>query len=568
MHDVRDSIEKGLRLYQDLVEEDEALEGEFRGSLSEFFSSGIADRVDRAMATRRHIEWFLLERPSEKLGGVPVEALQAEWLARAEPAEADIGFEPFLQSIAGVFEITSTEPDNGLWLRDLFGHGEYPVDERDAARRLEMGDLLIGRLFPIGGGLFTLSPAVSCFRNRSLVGAVRADLERMRGARRGVLRIQQSDLERLFFSAAPIGQQAHDVPTIDLNVERVNARAALRQAGLDSATTEDLLELVAQAARDGRGFLTDVLSELAFETDVDLDSARRVLSELWALECHGGAHDPEHPAPSTNGAVSDAHDDDSVPVEKVHDAIEAFDAGRESGADLTELCDQLADDLGVEVPSESFGLDGGEEDEASGVAVPPAKFPGVIGAMIDEFLWDVRREQGGHVAERMEGLRRLSEYGHRIGAFENFGRREVLDFAGRWLLDEGGVRGPEEARAVLAALAAFCRWSEEHQSHPLWTDCGELLDRLNDSVPRLVVARQHAAPRSDDDKPWDVIDVQLDTVVLRNKNGDERRVRTSPQMEKLLRAGDLVHARTEESTIRISVSYPAELRELLDGRSD
>ncbi len=571
MHDVRDSIEKGLRLFLSLIEADATLDGEFRGSYAQFFASGLAERQDRAMASRRHLEWFVLERPSEKLGGVPAEALQEEWLQRAEPDVADLGLTPYLRSIASVFELTSAEETRGVWLRDLSGHGEYPIDERDAVLELAVGDLLVGRLFPIDGGVFLLSSAVSCFRNRTLVDAVRGDLESMRGARRGVLRIQQLDLERLFFSPTPIDQQNGDVPTIDLAVERSNARAALREAGLDSQSADELLAIVRETASRGQSLLSDVLDELAFSTNVDLEAARLVLTDLWSLECEGQAHSAAAAVPdaSTNDATDPS---DAASTDEVRAALDAFRAGRENGGDLHVLFDELADKLGVDLPKDDpLGLDLPVlPDEAVPVPLidPPQEFPGVVGALVEEFLWDVRREQGAHVGERMEGLRRLSDYATDIGTFENLGRRQVLDFAGRWLLDSGELRGPEEARAVLAALCAFCRWSEEHHGHPLWTDCEDLLDALADSIPRLVLARQHTIAAEPGDSVWDVVDVSLELVVLRDASGEERRVRASRPLEQCLRDGDVVHARVVDGATAISVAYPSELRELLQSASN
>ena len=64
---------------------------------------------------------------------------------------------------------------------------------------MDAGDLLIGRVFPIDQEDCLLSPAVSCIRDEALVAELELKIGQLRASRRGVLRIQQSELERLFF---------------------------------------------------------------------------------------------------------------------------------------------------------------------------------------------------------------------------------------------------------------------------------------------------------------------------------------------------------------------------------
>ncbi len=550
MPTARQDLERGLQTFQELAQRIPELARELEESRSHYFASGQAERADKSLADRRHLEWFLLERPSDHLGGVPCEVLASEWVERSGRTTS-LGPEAFLQSLAGAFEVTASEPGRGLWARDLFGLGEYPIEEAEAAGEIRTGDLLVGRVFPIGDGVFRLSPAVSCFRNPDLVGAVRADIERLRGARRGVLRIQQIELERLFFGDAPI---AGDVPEFDLEAERQRAHEALVVAGLSAADSTRALELVRQAASEGRSVVTELLNELAFDTDADLDQARRTLVDLWAVETHGADLEPARTAQgATTGVATRSRRDEveSSPAD-VRAALEAFDAGRAEGQDLDALFAQLADDLGVDAPADE-DVSGSLQD-----------FPGVLGAMVEEFLWDVAREQGDAHAARLEGLRRLSQYGAHIGLFEDFRRREILDFAGRWLLDEGELRGSEEARSVLDALRSFCAWCVERHGHEELASCDELLQALASSVPRHVLVRQETLARDAEDTPWFVDGFELEDVLLTSDDGKRKRLRVSESMRSLLRTGDVVHARPVDGSWRMSASYPAELRELLE----
>jgi len=384
MSQARHTIERGLDLFRVLIGENNALAAEFEASHSEF-STGVAgegpgavgdpDAPAELLAARRHLEWFLLERPSAHLERVPVQALQDAWFERAGTAERQIA-EAFLHSLAGAFEVTSSEPGRGVWVTDLFAPGEMPIEEREAAPELQPGDLLVGRLFPIGEGVFRLSPAVACFRDPRLLEAVRGDLEQMRSSRRGVLRVQQLDLERLFFTSAAAARpglpdESHE--TGSAAATRIHAE--LVEAGLAPEDAAGVIETLRDAPRTP-GFITEILDQLAFDTDVDLDRTRRALAELWSIN---------HTTASSATAAQDTAAQDTAgedTAEDAHTALAAFDQGRAAGTDLEELFRELAANLGVEAPT--------DDDEET----PPPEFPGVVGAMVEEFLWDVGRQKG------------------------------------------------------------------------------------------------------------------------------------------------------------------------------
>src|SRR5439155_8854187 len=141
-----DRIELGFEHMQGLVVADAPLRAEFEHSRTEFFA---APEV-AVGGQRRHLEWFLLERPSASLGGVPAQVWRDSW-------GAEFGAYPelthsLLESIPGAFEVTSVVIGEGLWVRDLFTLGEHPVVEDQADTELAVGDLLVGRLFPLHGG--------------------------------------------------------------------------------------------------------------------------------------------------------------------------------------------------------------------------------------------------------------------------------------------------------------------------------------------------------------------------------------------------------------------------------
>ena len=246
------SIERAFHELMERTRIDPRLWSEFQASRREFLGADMPAPATRAqeMAARRHAEWFLLERASEVLDVLPVQALGVD-LAEADELELSLGHESLLGSFASVFEITGVSSGEGVWVRDLAGQGEYPLEEADASRALQAGDLLVGRIFPVGDALHRISHAAGFFRDATLLGAVRLDLDRAREGRRGVLRLSQVELETMFFGA--------------LNVV-VPLQAGSSASGPAGAAT--LIDAARRTLADGGltpGEVEDVLAELATE---------------------------------------------------------------------------------------------------------------------------------------------------------------------------------------------------------------------------------------------------------------------------------------------------------------
>src|SRR5688572_9035793 len=485
------SIEQGLDRFLELVRADPRVREEFERSRGEFFS-GAASRG--SLDQLRHLEWFLLERPSSALGSTPAQAWQERWRAELPVSGGEL-VAALLHSIPGAFEVSSLVPSEGLWVRDLFTLGEHPVAEAGAATNLAVGDMLVGRLFPAGAGTFLLSPSVSVFRNPALLAAVRRDLEEMRAVRRGVLRVQQLELERIFHRPGAVAV----VP----GTEEVRARVAsdLRRQGLTPKVVAGLLERVKAAARtaDGR-VITDILNGLAFETGVDLSQTRLALIELWDSE-RGPPGAQAGQDPASTGSEADARA-----------ALAAFDRGRSEGKDLEQLFRELERDLGLDESEEPASE---EQDE-----VPD--FSGVIAAVVEEFLWDAEREQGAERAKRWSVLRTLGNYGRDIGVFEELGSARLLDFT-RWILDESGLAGVAEVETLLEALTSFCQWCEERHDLPLWHQFGSTLDSLRTSLPRHLALRRDT-PVNAGRGTYLVVRVGEREALIRDGKGRERAV--------------------------------------------
>ncbi|HEX6882557.1 MAG TPA: hypothetical protein VF530_04195 [Planctomycetota bacterium] len=511
-----DEIAAGLERCYARIEADPALRAEFAGSRGDFFARPEAAALPGAEL--RLLEWFLLERPSATLGAVPLVAFATPGTEPELSAELRAAL---LGSLPGAFEVTSAGEADGSWVRDLFTQGELPLVAAEGAAPLAAGDVLVGRLFPVGDGTFVPSSAASVYRSPELLRAVRADLAAMRRARRGVLRIQQLELEHLFHGLAPAL-----AANPSASVERVDPGPALRALGLEEHTVTSILANL-RAGAGGQDAVTEILNQLAFETPVDLRKAREILLDAWLAE---------RPAAAPPELRADARA-----------ALAAFDRGRAEGKDLELLFRELERDLGLEDEPE-------EEDEAG---VPD--FPGVVGAMVEEFLWDVEREQGGARARGLAPLRKLGEYAQDIGVFEDLGRLRLLDFSARWLLDETGLAGPELG-AVLDALAEFCAWAEERHELPLAREFGTPLAALRQSVPRLAAARAGLS-RAAGGELFAVVALRGERVELRSLEGAPLALPVPAELRAHLRVGDWLRLAGEGRGI--AAVYPAEIREAL-----
>jgi hypothetical protein len=233
------------------------------------------------------------------------------------------------ESTAGVFEVTRVDPGRGVSLWDLAALHEYAVDEALGSQLLRPGDLIAGRIFPVaidGAPLHRLSRAAAMWRDPRLLAAVKKDLEHAREMRpahlRGTLRLRQSEIEAMFHTAVPQTAERAD-PSASGDQPVADARAVLEAGGLHPSTIEAMLGRLAREAPGPASLLPgasdalgEILEELAFESNVDLEAARRALLLAWvAIHANdrgggtrGGAR-PDSRPDSRPGAHADGRRD-------------------------------------------------------------------------------------------------------------------------------------------------------------------------------------------------------------------------------------------------------------------
>lgn len=555
-----DAIERCLELLMGLVREDETLSQEFEASIPDFFRGPAPTRggaLGALLAGRRHLEWFLLEHHVPRLGGGSVgphleDVFQRAAAERAEEADDSElaetlvkAFEALLRSHTGIFEVEEVRPEAGVWLRDVTGFGSFAAASLALAAELGGGELLVGRLYPAGEGVHVPSPAAAIVRVPEVVHALQRDLERIRdGQAAKVLRVSQGELEAMFFGAGggevrvPEPAEADELPRRSEDPVG-DAHRLLVDAGFDAARSRRTVERLAREPRDperlvhgGSDVLGRILEEVAFDTTIDLDGARRALMGAWEL-----VSAPVE-APSTGDAPAPAGDEDAARVA----AVEAFAAGRQRGEDPAALVQNLQRELGV----------GDEEDELDR---PAPDFPGVVGAMIEEMRWEVGATRPDFDKGVLEPLDHLATFARPIGVFEELTGDDLLRFATFWLQEKRALASDDEAKRLVAGLREFCEWSLDAHEVDLGSTVMDALDGLEESLPRSRRANELLGESTmDESDPGEVYAIeQIDERAaevfedsrdrLKSPGGDAITVILPDALRGELRVGDRLRAR-------------------------
>lgn len=513
-HPVNDPIHAALLIVLERLREHPGAAEELDASVETFFVGG-QPADDDAAARLRHLEWFLLERSSTVFGDLPIVALREA--GGNDGAEAD-ALALLADSRVGMFEVGGLQPGSGFWLRDLLGHGELPVREPEAAAVLEEGSLLVGRVYADGDGAFRLSPGAAVFREAGLVEALRSDAERARGDRRGTLRVAQSELERMFFGRGGVDVDRSQLELTDavggeLPPSAEVARSVaeqLTEADWDAEEIARVAGVLGEAAH-GRidpnlatAAIADVLDRYAFEAEGDLERLRLDLATWWATlqsEAASGAQNAAVPLAKPAPAPEPA-----PPAANAREALRAFDEGRAQGRDLAGLFAQLERDLGLD--------DDDEEDPGSA-----PDFPGVVGAMVAEFLWEREHSPDGSEPIAPEPLWQFARHNRELGVFEEIEARSFVDFAARIAIADE-LCAPDfdsRARELVAALAAFARWADREHELFLWVELEQPFEGLAENLARTArVSRALARPVGLDWSPkgWARYDAAADRAVL------------------------------------------------------
>ncbi len=555
--DTQQAVRSGLDALQALALKQAGLQKEWAEAWSEFSQEAppFEEAQKKGSATcGRFREWFLLERHSATLMGTPMDRLLSEWRVSNPDLTEDV--EPLLlSSFTGIFEVGDVVEKQGAWLRDITGFGEFALQDQESAGELRTGDLLVGRLYPVPGSLHMASGSATWIRSTDLSKALEQDLNRLYGEGAKILRLAAPDLEAMFFHPnAPHRDASQNEATKESAQSKsaiTEAHEFLTLAGWDKGDIERLftelkrkpLDPSALAATAGDP-VGQALEQFAFHTQVDLAEARRILTQAWM------AFGTKQTAPDAAAPV--ANKDSS----ETREALDRFAAAQASGGDMELHFQELEQSLGLPADPEQ------EDTEKS------PDFPGVVGAMVAEFQWDLERQDKANTCWN-DRLQPFAEYTRAIGAFEDLSRREVLSYCCFWTLEQDLLEGSGAAEETVQALEQFTLWAQEEHEMPLHEECKTLLGNLQSSLPRIVklnalIADQPAPNDNDAGQLFSVGETQDNgTTALIDRGGNQYTSILPDFLNSKVQSGDHVRANIDlQGQAQVFKIYPPEASEL------
>ncbi len=495
---------------------------------------------------RRFAQWFLFERPSEALGAPPAVA----WA----PAEVGpLGTDPWaslLGSRFGFWEVLGPSTEgaaHGVRFRDLATGAEAEVPTAPSA--LPVGGMVVGRLAPEDAGdVGRFLPGAWFVHEPRLRDALREDLAAARRRQPGA-RPSQEAAERWLqaLGGGPMEVAAGDGASRPADdgggddhggaAESFTAfRAALERALL-GAPGWDADRVVELLRRHGPG---EALDRLAFDTEADLETLRRLFAE------HAGAWEsPEAPAhrPQPLTAV----DEDAVDPEAVARALRVFEEDREAGVPANLAAERMAESLGL--PPEPMPWDAEREDFG------PTEALGLTPAL-EAWRWEEDRAGRPPTASEWRAVEELVGFveGLRRGRVEPFELAPHEVFAHLMASPD-----PETLRARLADLRRFLGWMAREQQAPL----EGLLSEWDREVPLRVGAALRTSPEAAAEGPGTpAVERVVAIAPVRVGGGEDAEVTVSgltPEVESVVRVGDRLAGRWREGGFLADRFLPGEL---------
>ncbi|MGB0952226.1 MAG: hypothetical protein ACPG31_03295 [Planctomycetota bacterium] len=336
-------------------------------------------------AEHRFREWFLLERASDKLGTPP-----AVFFAPDAPEPDTLWFR-LLDSFLGIFKGIGNDDNGAPLLEDLWSGRQIRL--AGTPMNIDESGVLVGRVAHGGGEQHVPLPGATFLVAPGLADALARDLSRTR-ATQPRARLSQLECEDLLIPYRP---------------------QAAPETGLESTWQEDLEKLLLPHADwsmervlgmvQEQG-IQDALTSIAFSSEIDLEELRLVFQEM-AQQVR--LQEENATAAASNGTELEqalAQVEETVDPQTVAQALAAFDAAAEDGADLVSRFAALEQQLGLEPgtsdPYEEIVQREPTAEERVGLEQPPG-----IPLCLATYLWE--KEQAGEHPTR-DTLQELSEF--------------------------------------------------------------------------------------------------------------------------------------------------------------
>ncbi len=426
------------------------LEREWQAAFEEFPQRGDSG------ALLRFREWFLLERPAECLGSSPVQA----W-APPDLEEGSAWFR-LLDNVFGIFRVE--QKDGSVLLEDLWSGQALLWKPEQALPALGPEALAVGRFVLGEGGWHEPLPGVFLIAAEGLIDALERDLNALRVENpRG--RLSQRECELLFQSW--MGEpEAEASPAPDPEASRARLADLLRdQPGWDLDRAEGLLAAGGQSA---------LLDELAFDSGVDLEQARRLILELAAAWTEASP-DPGAVSPHPGGPVPEGSDPSDLAGElepgEAEQALRRFDEARATGKPVEESFRQLESDLGLAA--------GSSEEQADPEPVGPVQRTG-LGDLVEVYRWE---RQAGGTALGPEEETALAALANLVEALASEDQSSCV-LPGQVVAFLLQARDEDLCRAQIDQLDPFLRWAAREQDEPV----AELVDQMASGLGEVLGA--------------------------------------------------------------------------------
>jgi hypothetical protein len=457
------------------------LQAELQRARREFFGPNLQGAGDDA-AEHRFAEWFVIERESEVLGAIPITI--PPFLQDAEELEGSLAGLFLVESVGDTVAITDVQDSTVLELSEQ--------------GTLQVGDLLVGRLYSVSGERWAPSAATPALRpGRTLAHAFARDLKDLNIDRR----LLQIELEHLLLqkhksastsivSPATGEEVLRDLvvaPDTPLEHLEADLEKLLLSSGDQHSATE-LSQALAVAAGPGM-VIGPLLDQLAFDTDIDLDQTRRVLLEIWNAHHAGQARSTEE-ASSSSGP----------PGETLGESlVRRLDEGLGEREDVEGLFAQIEEIAGIE-PDEAA-----EDVDERDTAIVDEVFPsmdddgdaGDLSPLITEFYWEA-----GISAEQQVALVMWVDLQRNAAVpntdFETIPAQDVMRLLLHVYLRSAPGERSERVRAAFAEVRKFYEWvytAQEIDRRGILEQCqGALLEQLDRLQRAGVLLTTTAAP--------------------------------------------------------------------------
>ena len=514
-----DDILKLLTELQARVQADTQLVDEWEAALAEDPAA-----LTQPRAYARLLEWFLLERVSEKLGTSPLQAFAPDELTE------DSAWARLLDNFLGIFRIEGTRRVEGrefLDVIDLWSGriAHLPVDVLAGDSEPNPADLLlVGRLILADDEVHLPMPGLRLAQAPGLVAAVEADLALARH-KQPRARLSQRECDALFqhlpeeASAEP--EAVESVETIIQELEQLLTDAP----GWNWSRIQDSLN---------EGGLAETLDRLAFETQVDLEAVRRVLPALAAqAEAHASQ---EATTPATQGELK---------AGEAAAALEAYDQARAEGRSVADAFRELEDSLGLEPGVSEEILPDVERDEDT---VGPGAAAG-LAAWIEAFQWEQPHEAVAGGLQEFATQAQLTA-GKPLDA-QDLAPQHVLPYL---------MASEDEAifRQRRDDLLGFLLWAAQEQGAPIAAALDDWANCEDERLPAIVQANTAWRKTGAAWRNRQVI-AELAPVRVATEGEELAQVTGIPsELEAWLRRGDLVLGTWHEGSFAAAAIVPAE----------